>query len=169
MNIISLNQLIQIFKDFAIAHYQLNDFGYGSTSMIGTSRQMTPPYLWITHRSPSTIGVTNKTQIPEIVLTFIIVDKINQQTNYEETNGYESNNEQEVLSDTFQITQDLVNFISTQLGVYGIMLSEDSISPEIVEDETTDKVSGWMCDIRLKLIHSNCVTPLGNVVINIPT
>ena len=49
------------------------------------------------------------------------------------------------------------------------MLSDDFVSPEIVEDETTDKVSGWMCDIKLKLVFSNCITPMGDVVINIPT
>jgi|694.fasta_scaffold52060_6 hypothetical protein len=169
MNIISLNQLIQIFKDFAEAHLQLNDFGYGDTSMIGTSRKMDPAYMWITHRTSSTIGVTNKTQIPEMVLTFIIVDKINQQKNYEETNGYESNNEQEILSDTFQIMQDLINFISVYLGKFGVMLTDEPINPEIVQDETTDKVTGWMCDIRLKLIHSNCISPVGNITINVPT
>jgi hypothetical protein len=166
--IISINQLIQMFEDFATAHLQLNDFGYGPTSEIGTSRNMNFPYLWITHRTPSSINVLNKTQIPELRLTFIIVDQLNNQINIDVDNGSNSNNEQEVLSDCFQIAQDLVNYISTQMGQFGVMLMDETIAIEPVYDETPDAASGWVMDLALKLKHSNCISPLGEITFTVP-
>ena len=168
MNIISYNQLIQMFNDFADAHLQLNDFGVGPTSEIGTSRQMNFPYLWITHRAPSNIVIQNKTQIPEMILTFIIVDQINNQENYLNVNGINSDNQQEILSDTFQILQDLVDYISTQMGQFGVQIVDGSISPEALFDETDDKVTGWATDITLRLKFSNCITPLGDIAFTVP-
>jgi hypothetical protein len=168
MNIISYNQLIQMFEDFATAHLQLNDFGVGPTSEIGTSRQMRFPYMWITHRAPSNINIQNKTQIPDMVLTFIIVDQINNQENYLDVNGIDSDNQQEILSDAFQILQDLVNYISTQMGQFGVQIVDGTLSPEAIFDETTDAVTGWVTDITLRLKHSNCVTPVGDIVFTVP-
>ena len=158
-NIISINQLIKMFSDFSDSHLQLNDFGYGPTSEIGTSTQMEFPYLWVTHRTPSTINVTNKTQIPQLTLTFLVVDQINIQKNIEDTNGLDSDNSQEIVSDTFQIAQDLVTYMSVSLGRYGVQLTEDSISIEPVFDQTPDKVTGWILDVNLNLKHTNCVYP----------
>jgi len=149
-----------MFKNFTTRHLQLKDFGIGPTSEIGTSRQMKFPYLWITHRTPSSILIQNKTQIPEMVLTFIIVDQLNIQPNYADTNGSNSKNEQEVLSDCLLIAQDLINFISTELGQYGVMLIDNTITIEPVYDETPDAASGWVLDVSLKLKHSNCIIPI---------
>jgi hypothetical protein len=157
--IITINQLMSMFKTFSDNHLQLNDFGYGPTSEIGTSRQMEFPYLWITHRTSSRLEVTNKTIVPELLFTFIIVDQINNQSNYLDENGLDSDNGQEIISDTFQISQDLVLYIMTQMNQYGVMLSEDSISMEAMFDETDDKVYGWLLEPTLKLMHINCAIP----------
>jgi hypothetical protein len=157
--IITINQLMSMFKTFSDNHLQLNDFGYGPTSEIGTSRQMEFPYLWITHRTNSRIEVTNKTIVPELLFTFIIVDQINNQTNYLDENGLDSDNGQEIISDTFQISQDLILYIMTQMNQYGVMLSEDSITMEAMFDETDDKVYGWLLEPTLKLMHINCAIP----------
>jgi hypothetical protein len=53
--ITSLNQFIKYFESFVEAHDQLNDFGYGSTSEIGRSKDMQFPYLWVTHSGASSI------------------------------------------------------------------------------------------------------------------
>ena len=158
-NIITINQLIEMFADFADAHYQLNDFGYGNTSEIGKSRQMEFPYLWVTHRTSSQLNVTNKTLIPQLTLSVILADKVINNENISGDNGSNSNNEQEVLSDTFQMLEDFVTYISTSLGVYGVQLTEDAIAVEPIYDETTDKVSGWIADIVINLRHSNCIYP----------
>jgi hypothetical protein len=102
-------------------------------------------------------------------LSFIIVDRINIQKNYGDNMGLNGDNSQEVLSDTFQITQDLVNFVSTTMGQFGVQLTEDGLSTEPLFDETQDKVSGWITDMSLRLKHVNCVTPMGDVDITIPS
>lgn len=159
-NIISYNQLIKFFKEFADTHPQINDFGAGPTSEIGTSRQMRFPYMWVTHRGPSNIEVSpNKVQTPQMSLAFIFVDQLNNQTNYLEINGQNSNNEQEVLSDQFQIVQDFVNYILIELNTYGVFIREQGASIEPVYDETPDIASGWVLDLTLTLKHSNCITP----------
>lgn len=164
VNITTINQLIEEFKLFSEAHFQLKDFGYGPTSDIGVSRQMDFPYLWITHRTPSTITVGNRIQIPDMVLTFIIVDQINNQDNYLDINGVNSDNQQEILSDTFQIVQDLINYISQNLGSRGIQLVDNAVNIEPTFDDTDDRVTGWVIDLTLKLKHLNCITPMADVV-----
>jgi hypothetical protein len=136
-NIISYNQLMTLFNSFADAHPQINDYGSGPTSEIGTSRQMKFPYMWTTHRGPSAIDISSsKTQIPSMSLTFLFVDQINNQENISAVNG--------------------------------VVIREQGATIEPVYDETTDIVSGWVLDLVLTLKHSNCITPLGQVDINVP-
>jgi hypothetical protein len=90
---------------------------------------------------------------------FIIVDKINDQSNTD-TNGFDSNNQQEVLSDTLQIVNDTVQWLFS-LAQYGIILdTEQDIQIEQLLDETTDKVSGWLFNVELKIKHTNCSLPM---------
>ena len=134
----------------------------GPTSEIGTSRPMDFSYLWLTHRTPNDIEVVNRSQSPEINLTFLIVDKINIQSNYLNINGANSDNNQEIISDSYQILQDLITFIITDLSMLGISIV-DKVSWETIFDDTDDKVSGAIADNKLRLKHWNCVTPLGDV------
>lgn len=149
-----------MFNDFSTDHLQLNDFGYGPTSDIGTSKNMSFPYLWVTHSQASSIVISNKTQIPEMSLTFIIVDQINNQKNYLDVNGNNSNNTQEIMSDMFQVAQDFIGYIITDLNKYGVKVMDESMGISPVMDETTDKVSGWSLDLRLKIVYSNCDYPI---------
>ena len=162
-NIITINQLIKLFNDFSDSHLQLKDFGYGPTSEIGTTRQMNFPYLWVTHTAASTVNITNKTVIPQVQLGFIIVDKINIQENFDDNVGNNSDNRQEIISDTHQISLDLVTYITTVLNKFGIMLTEGSLSLENLNDETTDKVCGWLVTLELQLKHSNCSYPSNGI------
>ena len=162
-NIISLNQLVDLFKSFADRHYFINDFGYGPTSDIGTSRQMDFPYMWLTLDQPSTIRVQNKTTIPDLYFSVLFMDKINIQKNYLDINGVDSDNSQEVLSDMLQLLQDLIVEIETKWGNYGIKIEGDvSCYPAV--DETTDKVNGWVGQFLLKIKYANCILPTGDIV-----
>lgn len=154
--IITLNQLLKLMEDFQTTHPLLKDFGFGPTHQIGTSRQMSFPYMWSTFEQDSIISLTNKTAIPTLNFTIIFADKINNQKNFDNNNGEDSNNGQEILSDTFQIAQDFVTHIGTAWRSYGITISNDQANIFAVEDETDDKVNGWGLRIGLKLIHSNC-------------
>ena len=161
-NIISLNQLVQLFKNFAERHQFINDFGYGPTSDIGVSRPMKFPYLWLTIDQNSEIVPQNRTTIPLMGFTVIFMDKTNIQENYLNTNGLQSDNRQETLSDTFQYLQDLITEIDVDWNNYGIKF-EGSVNCFPGVDETTDKVNGWVGQFRLKLKHSNCILPTGDI------
>jgi hypothetical protein len=163
VNIISLNQIVDLFNDFTQRHYFLNDFGFGPTSDIGTSRKMDFPYLWLTLNEDSTINPQNRTSIPEISFSILLMDKINNQPNYENINGLDSDNQQEVMSDMLQILQDFITDVQVEWGNYGIMF-QDQVSFYPAVDETTDKVTGVVGQFRFKLKHSNCITPLGDIV-----
>ena len=163
VNIISLNQIINLFSDFADRHYFIKDFGYGPTSDIGTSRQMNFPYMWLSLDENSTIVVQNKTAIPQYGITILFMDKMNIQKNYLDINGVNSDNSQEVLSDTLQLLQDMITEIEVEWGNYGLRIEGDiSCFPGV--DETTDKVCGWVGRFTLRVKHSNCILPTGDIV-----
>lgn len=163
VNIISLNQIIDLFKDFADRHYFINDFGYGPTSDIGTTRQMEMPYMWVTTSQNSVIRATNKTAIPDLSFTVLFMDKTNIQENYLEENGVNSNNVQEILSDMLQCLQDFITEIQVNFGNYGIMLLDD-INCYPAVDETQDSVNGWVGEFTIRTKHSNCILPTGDIV-----
>lgn len=159
VSIITLNQLINLFSSFASNHFFIKDFGFGPTSDIGTSRQMEFPYLWLSLDQQSTISVTNKTAIPRYGITVLLMDKINIQQNYLDINGVNSDNSQEILSDTLQYLQDLITEIEVNWHLYGLKIDGDvSCFPAV--DETPDKVCGWVGQFPLKVRQVNCIIPV---------
>jgi hypothetical protein len=163
VNIVSLNQIINLFQSFSERNYFIKDFGYGPTSDIGTSRQMNFPYLWLSLDQNSTIVIQNKTAIPQYGITVLFMDKMNIQKNYLDINGVNSDNSQEVLSDMLQLLQDLITEIETQWGNYGLRI-EGNVNCFPAVDETQDKVNGWVGQFILRVKHSNCITPTGDIV-----
>ena len=164
MNIITLNQLISWFQSFQERHFFLKDFGFGEPYDIGTSRQMDFPYMWMTLNDDSVIPVqsNNKTAIPEISFSVLFMDKINDQENYLDTNGFPSNNSQEILSDCLQYLQDLITEIQSYWHQYGVLFSQDvSFFPVI--DETQDKATGINARIVLRLKQVNCIIPVAPI------
>jgi hypothetical protein len=155
--IITINQIIAAFRDFADQHIMLKDMGYGQTYEIGTTRQMKFPYLWVSHTPQSQIDFVNKTTIPTLNFYIFVLDQRNDQYGDNE-NGFASDNVAELMSDTFQIIQDVVTFISLDLSKWGVMLGEN-ILVNPVYDETQDKSFGWYIEVSLKLKHVNCVIP----------
>lgn len=156
--IVTLNELLDLIKTFQQDHPMLNGFGYGPTSEIGTSKKMEFPYLWVTHQSDSYLRVSNKTIIPDLKIVVLFMDQVNNQENVHSINGQDSNNGQEIMSDTFQYMQDLALYIDKNLGAYGIKISEDiRIYPAF--DQTTDIVNGWAGEFTLRLTYYNCTIP----------
>lgn len=170
MNIITLNQLISWFQSFQERHFFLQDFGFGEPYDIGTSRQMKFPYMWMTLNDDSVIPVAsnNKTAIPEISFSVLFMDKINDQPNYLDTNGFPSDNSQEILSDCFQYLQDLITEIQSHWQPYGVLFSQD-VSWFPVIDETQDKATGINGRIVLRLKQVNCIIPVAPIPGPTPT
>ena len=162
MTIITLNQLVNWFEEFSTNHYFLNSFGFGEAYDIGTSNQMKFPYLWLSLGDTGTIGVSNKTAVPTISFNVMVVDKINQQPNYQNQNGFLSDNAHEIFSDTLQTLQDLVVYIQTYWNKYGVLLNAD-VNFFPVVDETPDKIYGVMGNFNLTLRYVNCDIPISPI------
>jgi len=167
-SIVSLNQLVTWFEAFADNHFFLKDFGFGEPYDIGTTRQMEFPYMWLTLDDTSVIatGTNIKSAIPDYSFRVFFMDKINIQENYLDQNGFQSDNSQEIISDTIQYLQDLITYIQQEWGQYGVLLSADvTFSPVI--DETQDKSTGISASITLRTRQVNCVIPEapGNIVV----
>ncbi len=158
--IITLNEIIRLMKNFATDHPMINDFGFGMTSDIGTSRQMIPGYMWVTFEQDSTISIINKSMVPQLNLTLLFVDKINNQTNFDNNVGEDSNNGLEVLSDQFQHVQDFITHANINWQQYGIAIPEESVTIFALQDETDDKVNGFGLRIGFRLRHHNCEIPI---------
>jgi hypothetical protein len=159
-SIVTLNQLINWFQLFQQNHYFLKDFGFGEPYDIGTSRQMDFPYMWVTMNEDSSIatGSNVKSAIPDLSFSVMFMDKINNQPNYLNTNGFASDNSQEILSDCVQYLQDLITHIQQNWGQYGVLISQDvSFYPAV--DETTDKATGVVARVVLRTRQVNCIIP----------
>ena len=167
-SIVSLNQLVEWFESFADRHYFLKDFGFGEPYDIGTTRQMEFPYMWLTLDDTSIIatGTNVKSAIPDYSFRVFFMDKINIQENYLDQNGFQSDNSQQILSDTIQYLQDLITEIQQDWGQYGVMMSAD-INFNPVIDETQDKSTGVSASITLRTRQVNCVIPVSptNIVV----
>jgi hypothetical protein len=159
MIIITINQLINAFREFSQEHKFLKDFGYGPTWEIGTTRQMDFPYMWISHTPQSRIEFSNKTTTPILNFYAFMLDQRNDQIGERSENGLRSDNTAELMSDTFQFIQDFITWITLELNQYGVMLNNDpTVIP--VYDETQDKSWGWYVDFELKIKFVNCEIPL---------
>ena len=147
-------------SDFSAAHPQLNDFGFGQTSEIGTSRQMEFAYMWTTFENDSLFVVSqNKSIQPELNFTILFVDKINDSKNVLNAVGEDSNNGQEVLSDMFLVAQDFVTEVLATWSQYGVSIIGD-VSAFPLQDETDDKANGWGIRMALRLKYVNCALPI---------
>jgi hypothetical protein len=116
--------------------------------------------MWVTLNDDNNIatGSNIKSAIPDISFSILMMDKINIQENYLETNGFPSNNSQEILSDTLQYVQDLITWIQQEWGQYGVLISQD-VNFYPVIDETPDKSTGMLARIVLRTRQVNCIIP----------
>jgi len=152
-NTLSLNKIINIFRDFSIRHEMLNDFGYGPSYNIGASRQMRFPYLWVENTQSSTIGGINGYKEIQHTFTLFVMDKINMgDINYDQ-----------LMSDCHYILDTLVQeisqtryYVDNNLNIFG-----DVIFTPVVE-ATDDNVNGWSCEITLS--HPQRITPCNSPI-----
>ncbi len=156
--IVTLNIIGKLMRDFQLANDMLNDFGIGNTFDIGTSRQMKFPYMWVTPQPSSVINL-NRTTLPIFNFSIIFADQLNDSPNVLDRNGEESNNGLEILSDTFQYAQDFITYVLTNWSQYGLLIDDETISISPTYDATDDKVNGWVLDIQFKAKYVNCELP----------
>ena len=160
---ITLNQLMNAFKQIADTDPRINAFGTGQRYDILTDIEWYP-YMWIISDLPHDILYTdaNKYRAIEFNFTIRIGDKNNNQINAYGAVGLNSNNGQDITSDTFTILSDVINCISEDsLGLFsGVSLIGD-ISAQPFYNEDSGDVNGFEADITLRVRNENpCVSPI---------
>jgi hypothetical protein len=150
---LTLNQTIEILKNFTSKHKQLNSFYFGDKWEVGASKTVQYPLLWcsLINSSVTNNVITRRFQID-------ISDKVN----------LDESNETHVISDCEQIAFDLLNYLEqiSDSGEIGITIVKDSSLTDYTENRD-DMVSGWFFEISISshIFNNSCNLPInsGNI------
>lgn len=160
---VTINTIIDNFYQVAQNHPQLESFGYGKVYDIG-GFDIKYPYLFIINDLPHLVNYSeDNSNYSHIDYTFTIRvgDKVNNQPNIYNAIGQDSNNGLEIISDTMQILLDIINDISTNVGLWSEVKIVDSLSVEPFFNEDVGDVNGHQVDVVLRVKNENqCDTPL---------
>jgi len=152
----TLNNLIQEFKTFADKHMMINDFGYGESYDIGTTKSQTYPLMWVSHSDDNNFLLENNI-IPEVGFDILFLDKTNNQQTVID-NGFDSSNVAEIMNDQFEIIQHFLFYIKKQLLTTKITIVDANAKP--TSDDMNDILNGWILTIKFRLPYNNCSIPL---------
>ena len=150
---LTLNQTIEILKNFTSKHKALNSFYFGDKWEVGASENIQYPLLWC---SLQNVAMTDN--VVERRFLIDISDKVN----------LDESNENHVLSDCEQIAFDLLNYleqISDNENI-GLRISKNTQLTDYTEDRD-DMVSGFFFEITLSshIAGFSCDLPInsGNI------
>jgi len=150
-NNITYNQLIDIFKDIADRHLQLNDYFSGTIEQFSGRINKYP--ILVTTPAPSMLTKSNNLFNTTIFsFNIFLADLVNN----------DNNNDNDVRSDTHQIICDIISELS-QHKFYrdnDIIISNDiDLNPFI--DRFSDQVAGWYFTLLLKVPYryNYCQSP----------
>ncbi len=145
---LTLNQTVEILKNFTSKHKALNSFYFGDKWEVGASDTVQYPLLWcaLLDSSVSSNLVSYRFQID-------ISDKVN----------LDESNETHVLSDCQQICLDLLNYLEqiSDNEEIGITASKDATFTDYTEDRD-DMVSGWFFEVTINshIYNNSCNLPI---------
>jgi hypothetical protein len=150
---LTLNQTIEILKNFTSKSKILNNFYFGDKWEVGASNEIQYPLLWCSILDSS---VTNN------VVSYRFQIDISDKVNLDETN------ETHVLSDCHQVALDLLNYLEqiSDNEDIGITVSKDATMTDYTENRD-DMVSGWFFEITISshIFNNSCNLPInaGNI------
>ena len=153
MAYITVNQIIDVFRDIADRHLMINDFGNGPTYNIGAADELKFPYLWVENGDINTVFSANGMREKRLTFNLYLMDKINKG----------DDNFDEIISDTEFILSGIIQEFS-QLPFYvqnKLSLFQDINLTPVVE-ATDDNVNGWQATISLKIPipYTYCEMPI---------
>lgn len=158
--ITTINQIVDKLRSFSERNGFVEDFGYGEVSDISTTTAVNYPLIWATHLNNSSISIDNNTAIPTLSFGILSLDRINNEKPATDENGGASTNQLEVMSDRFQVLQDLILFLNKELRTLQVRIEVSTSLQPIFDD--VDHTAGWLMNINFKLPYSNCYTTLPN-------
>lgn len=157
-NIITFNKVVDILKDIATRHYQINSFFLGKDWELENNQDVLYPVLQVyPESSRMPISSQGEYKTLEMNLNCKIVDLVK--------SGEQ--NEQNVHSDCLRISQDVVNELN-QHPFY--TRSNASMIGDVdftsLEEYNDDFTAGWQFNINIRLINHNtyCGLPFEDIV-----
>ena len=145
-SILTFNQVVEILKDIAQRHYQINTFFLGKDWELENNQDIQYPLLQVYPEAASMPQTNGEYKTINIRLNCKVVDYVNQ----------DQSNQKDVHSDTLQIAQDIINELN-QHPYY--IRSNASIIGDInlanLEEFEDDYTAGWEFAIQLRLINNN--------------
>lgn len=152
-NTLTINQLVSIFRDLALRHDMINDFGFGPSYNIGASRPMRFPYLWVEQGQAQVLKSLNGYKENIYAFQIYCMDKINKgDDNYDE-----------IISDTKFILDSIISDMSQHKYYIDLNLSlYQDIVMEVVVEATDDNVNGWIANVSIKnpVRYTPCNVPI---------
>jgi hypothetical protein len=140
---VTLNQLIAKLQTIATNHEQINSFFFGDIADLGTEKPMQYPVLF------ADVAPSNFTyKVIGLNLQIMVMDIVKK----------DLSNENDVISDTLQIIEDVIIELRNPSEVF---LIQDSINLTPFSDSQGDEVSGWTANITINIPsnYNSCAVP----------
>ena len=141
---VTLNQLIAKLQSIATSHAQINDFFFGDIADLGTEKPMQYPVLFA-DISPSNFNY----KVISLNFQLMVMDIVKK----------DLSNENDVMSDTLQILEDVIIELRNPSEVF---LIQDSITLTPFMDSQGDEVAGWTANLTINVpsTYNSCAIPL---------
>jgi len=140
---VTLNQLIAKLQTIATNHEQINSFFFGDIADLGTEKPMQYPVLF------ADVAPSNFTyKVIGLNLQIMVMDIVKK----------DLSNENDVISDTLQIIEDVIIELRNPSEIF---LIQDSINLTPFSDSQGDEVSGWTANITINIpsTYNSCAVP----------
>ena len=140
---VTLNQLIGKLQTIATNHEQINSFFFGDIADLGTEKPMQYPVLFA-DVAPSNFAY----KVIGLNLQIMVMDIVKK----------DLSNENDVISDTLQIIEDVIIELRNPSEIF---LIQDSINLTPFSDSQGDEVSGWTANITINIpsTYNSCAVP----------
>ena len=146
MQFTSLNQILNLIQAICQNHAQINSYTFGSESDISASTQEQYPLVWVDVENSS---IQEKTLLINLSILVADIQKADQ------------SNEQDTLSDTLSIAQDIYAALNnpTYQDYFNIV---PSVNIEVMREGLPDFVNGFRMAISFELeqIKDRCQIPV---------
>ena len=140
---VTLNQLIGKLQTIATNHEQLNSFFFGDIADLGTESPTQYPVLF------ADVAPSNFTyKVIGLNLQIMVMDIVKK----------DLSNENDVMSDTLQIIEDVIIELRNPSEIF---LIQDSINLTPFMDSQGDEVAGWTANITINIPsnYNSCAVP----------
>lgn len=156
--IVTINKMVNLLEEWANNRKPLiNDFYFGNIYDVNSSTTVKYP-LMVVDLVPTGSTTYNNGKFSNRV-NFLIgfFDQENDQLNVENVNGYRSNNVGEILSDTYQLYQDLLSEFATNTNWRSFNISTPNSDKNYnwKMNDTGDKIWGIAVEIEICGLY-NC-------------